>query len=201
MKYLLVVLLLLCFWLVWVFLPDRRGRWQHGYSPSGLIHDDESTGSSNPSPTVSAPYVAPKTPGLAYTTGVTTRSAPPRPDSNTVLESTDADSAAAATSGAHVDASPDNIPNPISSPQPQAETQRSDLSNTSSATSKDDLTRIKGIGKVLESKLHDLGITTFLQIADFTAEDIARVDAVLNFKGRIEREKWVEQAKGFIAQV
>lgn len=60
---------------------------------------------------------------------------------------------------------------------------------------KDDLKKIGGVGPVLEGKLNALGITTYAQIAAFTDEDIARVDEALSFKGRIERENWVEQAK------
>ena len=60
----------------------------------------------------------------------------------------------------------------------------------------DDLKRIKGVGAVLEKKLNRLGITRFAQVADFSADDIARVDAVLDFKGRIEREDWIGQARG-----
>ena len=60
----------------------------------------------------------------------------------------------------------------------------------------DDLTRIKGIGNVIERKLHTLGITTFEQIANFETADIERVNQVVDFAGRIEREKWVEQARG-----
>lgn len=62
-------------------------------------------------------------------------------------------------------------------------------------TQPDDLTRIKGIGNVIERKLHTLGITTFEQIANFDTADIERVNQVLDFVGRIEREKWVEQAR------
>ncbi len=64
----------------------------------------------------------------------------------------------------------------------------------------DDLTRISGVGPVIVGKLEGLGITTFQQIADFTAEDIERVDTELNFKGRIERDEWVKQAKEFLAE-
>jgi len=59
----------------------------------------------------------------------------------------------------------------------------------------DKLTDINGIGPVIEGKLKTLGITTFKQIADLTAEEIERIDGELNFKGRIEREEWVQQAK------
>ena len=62
----------------------------------------------------------------------------------------------------------------------------------------DDLSKIAGVGPVIVGKLEKLGITTFQQIADFTAEDIARIDEELNFKGRIERDDWVKQAKEFL---
>ncbi len=58
----------------------------------------------------------------------------------------------------------------------------------------DDLKKISGVGPVLEKKLNDLGITRFDQIAGFSKADIDKVDEVLNFKGRIEREDWVKQA-------
>ena len=58
----------------------------------------------------------------------------------------------------------------------------------------DDLKKISGVGPVLEKKLNALGITTYAQVAAFTAEDIARVDDALSFKGRIERDNWVQQA-------
>jgi len=62
----------------------------------------------------------------------------------------------------------------------------------------DDLKRISGVGPVIVGKLEALGITTFQQIADFTPEEITRVDDELNFKGRIERDEWVKQAKEFL---
>ncbi|GBF25728.1 50S ribosomal protein L21 [bacterium MnTg02] len=58
----------------------------------------------------------------------------------------------------------------------------------------DDLNKISGVGPVLEKKLNALGITKFKQIAGFSKDDIAKVDEVLNFKGRIEREDWLGQA-------
>jgi len=64
----------------------------------------------------------------------------------------------------------------------------------------DDLTKIKGIGNVLKGKLNRLGIMTFRQIAEFTEADIERVNAELDFPGRIERERWVEQARDLVRQ-
>ncbi len=59
----------------------------------------------------------------------------------------------------------------------------------------DDLKKISGVGPVLEKKLNGLGIFHYWQISSFTNEDIARVDEVLSFKGRIERDEWLDQAK------
>ncbi len=64
----------------------------------------------------------------------------------------------------------------------------------------DDLKKISGVGPVLEEKLHALGITKFEQIAGFTAEEIAKIDDALNFKGRIERDDWIGQAKSLAAE-
>ncbi|MGX9353940.1 50S ribosomal protein L21 [Roseobacteraceae bacterium S113] len=61
----------------------------------------------------------------------------------------------------------------------------------------DDLTKISGVGPVIVKKLHDLGVTSFAQIAEWTADDVAAMDEKLNFKGRIDRDNWIEQAKEF----
>lgn len=64
----------------------------------------------------------------------------------------------------------------------------------------DDLTTIKGIGAVLQEKLNKAGIVSYQQVADFTAADIERINNMLDFRGRIEREKWVEQAKAMLTK-
>lgn len=58
----------------------------------------------------------------------------------------------------------------------------------------DDLKMIAGIGPKLEKALNDLGVWTFAQIADWSPAEIAWVDDYLSFKGRIERDGWIEQA-------
>lgn len=63
----------------------------------------------------------------------------------------------------------------------------------------DDLTLIAGIGPVNEARLHKLGIYTYAQIAAWTDKEIEWVDNALNFKGRIVRERWVEQADALAA--
>jgi predicted flap endonuclease-1-like 5' DNA nuclease len=60
----------------------------------------------------------------------------------------------------------------------------------------DDLTEIIGIGKVFEATLHELGIWHFRQIAAFGPAEIARINSELKeFKGRIEHDDWIGQAK------
>ncbi len=64
----------------------------------------------------------------------------------------------------------------------------------------DDLKKIKGIGKVIEKQLNALGIYNFEQIASLKDSEINKIDNSLSFKGRIKREKWVEQAKELISK-
>jgi len=58
----------------------------------------------------------------------------------------------------------------------------------------DDLKLLKGVGPKLEQTLNELGFYHFDQIAAWTPEQVAWVDARLKFKGRIERDGWIEQA-------
>ena len=59
----------------------------------------------------------------------------------------------------------------------------------------DDLTQLSGVGPALLKKLSAAGISTFAQIAAWTEADVAEFDEKLSFKGRIEREGWIAQAK------
>ncbi len=68
------------------------------------------------------------------------------------------------------------------------------------APARDDLKQIKGIGPVLERKLHELGVHSFADLAALTPERIREIDAAIEFPGRIERERWVEQAKELLAR-
>ncbi len=64
----------------------------------------------------------------------------------------------------------------------------------------DDLKTLSGVGPALEKKLIAAGVTSFAQIAAWGAEDIAKFDEALSFKGRIEREGWVDQAKKIVEE-
>jgi NADH-quinone oxidoreductase subunit E len=59
----------------------------------------------------------------------------------------------------------------------------------------DHLMRIKGVGPKIQSRLHELGIFHFDQIAAWGPAELAWIDANLEgFSGRAVREDWVGQA-------
>ena len=64
----------------------------------------------------------------------------------------------------------------------------------------DDLKRLSGVGPKLETKLHENGVYTFAQIAEWGPAEVCWMNDKLSFKGRIEREGWVEQAKTLAAE-
>ncbi len=60
----------------------------------------------------------------------------------------------------------------------------------------DDLSLLKGVGPRLAARLREIGVFYFAQIADWSPEEVKLVDAKLeNFRGRIEKDHLIEQAK------
>ena len=82
-------------------------------------------------------------------------------------------------------------PAPTAKPKPKQKA----VEPAPKANAADKLTDINGIGPVIEKKLITAGVTTFKQIAEWTAADIEKFDEKLSFKGRIDREEWVKQAQ------
>ncbi|MCX7890341.1 MAG: NADH:ubiquinone oxidoreductase [Rhodobacteraceae bacterium] len=65
----------------------------------------------------------------------------------------------------------------------------------------DDLKVIVGIGPKLEQLCHRLGYFHFDQIAAWTPAEVAWVDENLEgFRGRVTRDRWVEQARRLVAE-
>ncbi|MEM9062074.1 MAG: 50S ribosomal protein L21 [Pseudomonadota bacterium] len=64
----------------------------------------------------------------------------------------------------------------------------------------DDLTKISGVGPGLSAKLNANGVFHFWQIVEWGPAEIAFMDDQLSFKGRIERDNWIGQAKDFVAE-
>jgi predicted flap endonuclease-1-like 5' DNA nuclease len=63
----------------------------------------------------------------------------------------------------------------------------------------DDLTKIKGIGPKSVEKLHALGVFHFDQIAAWNIDNARWVGAALSVPGRVERGKWILQARELVA--
>ncbi|OWV62485.1 NADH-ubiquinone oxidoreductase [Rhizobium sp. N122] len=83
-----------------------------------------------------------------------------------------------------------SAPVPASQPKPAVKAKPA-----ARAAKADDLKLIAGIGPKLEQVLNAKGIRRFAEIAGWSAEDIARLDAELGFNGRIGRDDWTGQAK------
>ncbi|MBO9427700.1 polyhydroxyalkanoate depolymerase [Labrenzia sp. R4_1] len=59
----------------------------------------------------------------------------------------------------------------------------------------DDLTAISGVGPKLQAALNEAGIFHYWQIASLTDEQIEALDSKLDFRGRMARDNWIEQAR------
>lgn len=59
----------------------------------------------------------------------------------------------------------------------------------------DDLTKMKGLGKVMAEKLEAEGVTTFAEIAAMSDADIEALEEKIGAKGKFEKNEWVAQAK------
>lgn len=66
---------------------------------------------------------------------------------------------------------------------------------TSAPSEVDDLTKISGVGPVLAQKLNEKGFYMYKQVMEWTPEIITEIDELLSFKGRIDRENWLDQAQ------
>lgn len=63
-----------------------------------------------------------------------------------------------------------------------------------------DLKKLSGVGPALEKKLIAAGVTSLEQVAAWSESDVTKIDEELSFKGRIEREGWIAQAKELTAK-
>jgi len=94
-------------------------------------------------------------------------------------------------------ASPEAAPKPVApEPAPTAAPAPAPAPVPAPAASDGDtLTTLKGVGPKVAAKLNDLGIRRFADLAALSPEQAAAIDAEMgNFKGRMERDRWQEQA-------
>lgn len=97
----------------------------------------------------------------------------------------------AATSAAPV------VAEPAPAPKPEVKERQPKLYGAA-PDNIDDLKVISGVGPALEKRLNELGVYRYEQIASWKKADIKWVDDRLKFKGRIERDDWVKQAKKLV---
>ncbi|MEM6627441.1 MAG: NADH-quinone oxidoreductase subunit NuoE [Pseudomonadota bacterium] len=104
---------------------------------------------------------------------------------------------------APVAAAPQPDPEPeeeISTAEGEIEGEKPEALSAPRESGKDDLKRISGVGPKLEGVLNELGVYHFDQIAAWTRDNIEWVDGYLSFKGRIDREDWIAQAKALASE-
>ncbi|RWD67113.1 MAG: proton-conducting membrane transporter [Mesorhizobium sp.] len=136
-------------------------------------------------------------------TGTDKASAPaPAPLMSTAAKAKSAPSKAAAKPAAAKSAAAKPAARSTAAPKPAARTaaakaaaKRAAPASGKATAKADNLRRLIGIGPVNEKLLKGQGVTTYAQIAAWTDADVKRIEEVLNFDGRIAREKWIEQAK------
>ena len=87
-------------------------------------------------------------------------------------------------------------PAPAPAPAPVALSSETGPNIAAAVGADDDLRLIKGIGPKLADLCNSLGVRRFDQIAAWGTAEIAEVDQHLgNFRGRIDRDEWVAQAR------
>lgn len=100
----------------------------------------------------------------------------------------------AATAGVNVNDAPKAVA------KPKAKASEGKPARVKKPKQPDDLKQINGIGPGIEKKLNGLGVWTFAQIGDWKKAEREWVNGYLSFKGRIERDDWVKQAKALAKQ-
>ena len=115
----------------------------------------------------------------------------PAPENNALTGETLSMSSGASETESSGDAAQDNAGG-AAAPQTKEEAPRKTAAKPDAP---DDLKLISGVGPKIEGTLHELGIFTFAQVAGWKKAEREWVDGYLNFKGRIERDDWVKQAK------
>ena len=148
----------------------------------------------------SAPSAKPSAPAALVSTPATAKSAPAAkpaaPAKSAAAKPAAAKPAAAKSAAAKPAASKPAAAKASAAPKPAASKPAAAPQEAAPTAAKaDNLRRLIGIGPVNDKLLKGLGVTTYAQIAAWTAADVKRIEDTLNFDGRIAREKWIEQAK------
>ncbi|TPK58866.1 proton-conducting membrane transporter [Mesorhizobium sp. B2-4-19] len=157
------------------------------------LRDAQSGGTKAPS---QPPAALMSTPAAAKSAPAAAKAAPAKPAAKAApAKATAANSAAPKPAAAKPAASAASSAKSSAAPKPAAAKKAAPAAAKPAAGKSDNLRRLIGIGPVNEKLLKAQGVTTFAQIAAWTAADIKRIEDVMNFDGRIARERWIDQAK------
>ena len=99
---------------------------------------------------------------------------------------------------AHVEPAPKAKVAKLAAAKPAAEKSTAPKANETALGA--DLKKLSGVGPALEKKLFAAGVTSLEQVAAWTEADVSKIDEELSFKGRIDREGWIAQAKDLTAK-
>ena len=58
--------------------------------------------------------------------------------------------------------------------------------------------KLTGIGPQIVQKLNDAGVWHYWQVAAMQPEDVTKLDTELKLNGRIDRDGWIAQSRGFL---
>jgi predicted flap endonuclease-1-like 5' DNA nuclease len=84
----------------------------------------------------------------------------------------------------------------VSAPTPAADLSLVPVAAPSASPADGPVTQLKGLGPKVAARLAELGITTVGQIAALSDDEAERLDADLGaFRGRMGRDRWIEQAR------
>ena len=90
---------------------------------------------------------------------------------------------------------PEPTPTVATPPRPVAEPEVT-RAQAASISSGDDLTQMKGVGPKLATRLNELGVRRYADIAALDPAAAEALDAQLgSFRGRLIRDRWIEQAR------
>lgn len=160
------------------------------------LRDAQASGGGGAKAAGQAPAALLSTPAAAKSAPAATKAAPAKPAAKAAAKPAATKAAAPAKPAASKPAaSAASTAKSAPAPKPAAAKKAAPAAAKPAAAKPDNLRRLIGIGPVNEKLLKAQGVTSFAQIAAWTAADIKRIEDVMNFDGRIARERWIEQAK------
>lgn len=87
--------------------------------------------------------------------------------------------------------------------EPAAQAAAKPAAPAQQAPVQDDLTRIQGVGKIVQQRLNNVGVVSFQQIATWTDTEIAYIENNVlgnSFSGRVSHDRWQSQAKALLKE-